>query len=386
VSLFAQSAGATDDEPEMKALVRGNTAFALGLYQALGAEDGNLFISPFSISCALAMTCAGARGETEKEMAGAMHFSVGHNKLPPAFKKLISRIEFLFGDKNRLSVANGLCLTGGDVGPEFKQMLSDHFAAEIFGGDVNRINAWVSRKTEGKIDKILEKLMPNTVCVLLNAVYFKGIWENPFDRNATNVGSFTLAGGETVKVPFMRGKHEFNLIHEKGFSVLELPYAGEQLAMLVLLPAKHDGLSQLEKKLDVKLFNRIVNRLGGIRSGDVTVHLPRFRIESGLLDLIPPLKSMGMHLAFGSDGADFRGMGWPKGELWISQVKHKAFVEVHEEGTEAAAATAVEMQTRSMPQSTTFRADHPFLFIIRDKTSGSILFMGRMVDPRPKND
>jgi serpin B len=380
-SLLIAASDDEKDQPDTQSLVKGNSAFALDLYRMLKSEEGNLFISPFSVSSALAMTYAGARGETEKEMARALHFELAQDALPPAFRKLFSDLENNCGENNRLAIANGLCLTGGDVGAEFKKLLADYFAAEIFKGDLSRINAWVSKKTEGRIKEILKKLMPNSVCVLLNAVYFKGVWKTPFEKKNTSEQPFTLATGKTVTVPLMRKKHHFRLIKENDFSVLELPYEGEHLSMLVLLPDKHDGLSELEKKLDAKLLQRIVRLLGSKRLEDVKVYLPRFRIESDLMDLMPPLKSLGMHIAFDPLKADFQGMGWPKGALWISQVKHRAFVEVNEEGTEAAGATAVEMQTRSMPQYSIFRADHPFLFIIRDKTTGSILFLGRVVDP-----
>ncbi|MHC4945509.1 MAG: serpin family protein [Planctomycetota bacterium] len=380
-SLLIAASADEKDQPDAQSLVKGNTAFALDLYQELKSMEGNLFISPFSVSSALAMTYAGARGETEKEMARALRIELAQNALPPAFKKLFSDLENHCGESNRLAIANGLCLTGGDVGAEFKKLLVDYFAAETFKGEVNRINEWVSTKTEGRIKEILKKLMPNTVCVLLNAIYFKGAWETPFDEKNTSEQPFTLATGKTVKVPLMQRKRHFRIMKEKGFSVLELPYEGEHLAMIVLLPDKHDGLVMLERKLDAKLYQRIVRILESKRLENVMVHLPRFRIESDLMDLVPPLKSLGMHIAFDPLKADFQGMGWAKGELWISQVKHRAFVEVNEEGTEAAGATAVEMQTRSRPQYSIFRADHPFLFIIRDKTTGSILFLGRVVDP-----
>ncbi|MRR06520.1 MAG: serpin family protein [Deltaproteobacteria bacterium] len=367
-----------------KNLVQGNSAFAVKLYRELGASDGNLFFSPYSISSALGMTYAGARGVTAKEMKSTLDFSLDQDALPPAFK-LLNRELAATASKTgqKLNIANALVLTGGDVSGEFKATLKNYFDAKIFGGGLDSINGWVKQKTEGKIEKILDKLDPNSVCVLLNAIYFKGTWASQFKKSSTHDAPFNLSADKQVTVPMMYQKNDFKLLEGKDFQAVSLPYQGKSLSMVVFLPRTVNGLAALERQFTDQSLTDWLAKLDEQPVQKVELFLPRFKLETKY-DLVSPFTMMGMKEAFELSKADFRGMGWPKGRLFISQIKHKAFVEVNEEGTEAAAATAVEMATKSIRQNPVFRADHPFFCLIRDNESGSILFMGRIVNPETR--
>ena len=371
-------------------VVEGNTEFALDLYQRLRSREGNLFFSPYSISTALAMTYAGARGCTESQMAQVLHFPLDQEQLHPAFAWLEASLRDV-GKKGRvqISVANSLW-------PHQRLALLDQFLAltkryygvQITAVDYGRteearhmINAWVAEKTENKIKELLkpEMLGPLTVMVLVNAIYFKGDWASQFDEQRTHKAPFSITPEEQVQVMMMTQKHELRYAEAGGLQVLELPYAGEDLSMFVLLPAEVGGLADLEDRLTVETLERWTKYLW---ETEVQVFLPRFEVTLPI-QLGETLESMGMPDAF-SGTADFSGMA--KGQLFISEVVHKAFVKVNEEGTEAAAATAVIMARGAPPPVPTFRADHPFLFLIRENATGSILFLGRVVDPASPAD
>jgi len=362
-------------------LVKGNSSFAVHMYNQLGASDGNLFFSPYSISSALGMTYAGARGNTAQEMKAALRFSLDQDELNPAFKNLNHELAASARKTGqKLNIANGLVLTGGNVSAQYKSILKKYYEAEIFPGGLAEINGWVKRKTEGKIDRILEQLSPNSVCVLLNAIYFKGVWESQFKKSATKDALFNVSAGRQVMVPLMHQHGSFRFMAGEDFQAVSLPYKGNNLSMVVVLPNTADGLPALEKKMTDQSISEWLTGLDRQQPQKVYLYLPKFKLETGY-DLVAPCEKMGMKDAFTIGRADFRGMGWPVGDLWISQIKHKAVVEVNEEGTEAAAVTAVEMATKSVRHDPVFRADHPFLFLVRDNRSGAILFMGRMVNP-----
>lgn len=384
--MFAGPCAAALAEPaagsvQRENIVQGNNAFALKMYRELGVSEGNLFFSPYSISSALGMTYAGARGATAKEMKSTLHFSVEQSALPPAFKRLNRELAATAKKSDqKLNIANALVLTGGDVSGEFKATLKNYFDAAIFAGGLDQINGWVKQKTEGKIETILEELDPNSVCVLLNAIYFKGIWASQFQKSSTHDASFKLSAGKQVTVPMMYQKGDFKFLEEQDFQAVSLPYRGETMSMVVFLPRTVNGLTALEKQLTDQSLTAWLAKLDVQPEQKVELFLPKFKLETRY-DLKSPFTRLGMKEAFLSSKADFRGMGWPKGRLYISQIKHKAFVEVNEEGTEAAAATAVEMATKSFRKYPVIRADHPFFCLIRDHESGSILFMGRIVNP-----
>jgi serpin B len=382
--LFAAPSTSVMAASPSEKLITGNNDFAVQMYQELGAAEGNLFFSPYSISSALGMTYIGARGVTAKEMESALHFSVAQRALPAAFKGLNRELTATARKTGqKLNIANALVLTGGDVSSEFKSTLKDYFDAEIFGGGLDKINGWVKQKTEGKIKTILEELDANSVCVLLNAIYFKGVWESQFRKSSTHDAPFNVSAAKQVQVPMMYQKNDFKLLAEKDFQAVSLPYKGKSLSMVIILPQTVDGLVSLERQLTDQNLKGWLAKLDKQQAEKIGLFLPKFKLETNY-NLVPPFSKLGIKDAFVMSRADFRGMGWPKGRLYISQIKHKAFVEVNEEGTEAAAATAVEMATKSFRQDPVFRADHPFLCLIRDNQSGSILFMGRIVNPDSK--
>lgn len=381
--LLAATAFPQEDESMLTGcLVEGNTGFALKLYGELGNKESNVFFSPFSISSAMGMTYAGARQNTAKEMKEALCFHVNQKQLPLTFKLLNNELAAnASGDGQKLNIANGLCLTGGGLSTDFKSLLTENFEAELFSGGLDKINGWVSKKTEGKIEKILESLDPNSVCVLLNAIYFKGTWESRFRTQDTQDAPFNVSSGKQVTAPLMYQKCYIKVLRHQGFRAATVPYKGNRLSMVILLPDSVDGLPGLEKQLTADNLKQWLGELDRAPEMETVLFLPKFRMKTEY-DLVSAFKALGVKEAFNEGGtADFSGMGWKKGELWISQIKHKAFVEVNEEGTEAAAATAVEMATKSAPRYPVFRADHPFFFIIRDNQTGSILFLGRLSDP-----
>ncbi len=385
----ATEALSAPQDADAGALVRGNNTFALNLYGELKEQEGNLFFSPFSISAALAMTYGGARGNTAAQMEQVLYFEVTAERLHQTFAQLLEQLNAR-GKKGgyQLSVANALWGQQG-VGflKKFLDLTEKHYGAGLQQVDFaaateaarQTINAWVEKETQGKIKDLIQPGVLNalTKLVLTNAIYFKGTWAEQFDRKATRDTPFTLATRRQVKVPMMHKTENFGYTEAEGFQALELPYAGDDLSMVIFLPREVDGLAALEKELSLE---NLESWLGGLRRQTVQVSLPRFTMTSefGLQDV---LKSLGMTDAF-SGAADFSGMTGRR-DLFISAVIHKAFVDVNEEGTEAAAATAVVMMTSAAPRPpVVFRADHPFLFLIRDNRSGSILFIGRLVNPK----
>jgi serine protease inhibitor len=364
------------------AVVKGNTSFALELYQELAKKDGNLFLSPYSISTALGMTYAGARGDTEKEMAKVLHF-LEQEKLHAAFAELIKAVN---GDEKhrpyQLYTANMLWGQKGEgFLPAFLDVTQKHYGAGLAEVDFARateearktINAWLEEQTKDKIKEPLKRgiLTRQTRLVLTNAIYFLGDWERPFNKKRTREGDFTLANGEKVEVTLMGQEQYFRLGASDGVQILELPYQGKRLSMVLLLPEKAGGLSEMEKKLSA---GNLTKWLDGLTLSRVMVTMPKFKLASEF-SLKPMLSAMGMSRAF-SPEADFSGLNGKK-DLFISEVVHKAFVEVNEVGTEAAAVTVVGVVEASFCPPPQFTANRPFLFLLRDNSTGSILFLGR---------
>jgi len=377
------------DRPDTAALVQGNSEFAARLYQQLAArEKGNLFFSPYSISNALAMTYAGARGNTAAEMKATLHFRLPDEQLHPAFARLIAQLHGKGKQRTfQLSVANRLW-GQKDYGflPEFTRIGADHYGAGLEEVDYVRaaeaarlrINAWVAEQTQQKIKDLIPPnvLDDMTRLVLTNAIYFKAAWASPFEEKQTSPGDFQLGDGKTVKVPMMRQKWRTTFADLGDFAMVKLPYEHGEQSMLVMLPKKSDGLPALEKQLTADNLARWTAQL---RDHRVDLMLPKFKVTAEF-QLNDVLKEMGMRDAFIFGKANFSGMA-TRELLYITAVLHKAFVDVNEAGTEAAAATAVVVGTRSLPPAATFHADRPFLFLIRDETSGTILFLGRVVNP-----
>src|SRR6185295_10729989 len=337
----------TDD---VKAVAKGGNEFATDLYARLRSDkSSNLFFSPYSISTALAMTYAGAEGPTEVQIAKVLHFPVPEPKLHPAFNTL--RKSLVVSNKTpgfQLRAANRLWgQKGFHFLPEFLQVTNDNYGAELGLLDFKQsevarktINSWIEEQTDRKIQDLIAPgvLTADTRLVLTNAIYFKGRWTHEFSKSATTDAPFHTSDSQRITVPMMHQTHRLRYGASDNLQLLELPYVGDgRLSMLILLPNKIDGLTDLEKRLTNENLQKWS---AGLKSREVKVHLPRFKMTSefSLGDL---LASMGMPLAF-SDKADFSRMSTEE-QLFISAVIHKAFVDVNEEGTEAAAATAVMM-------------------------------------------
>lgn len=379
-------------QQQQDALVAGNTAFALDLYKEIAGEDKNLFYSPFSISTALTMTYAGARGETAAQMADTLHLSADQDQVHPAFNWLEAHLMDLSEEPIHeesspfeLAVANAIWgQTGFGFEVDFLDTLALNYGAGLrtldfqSAPDASRetINTWVEEKTQDRIEDLIPDgvIKPTTRLVLTNAIFFKASWLHAFDADSTAPADFRLRDESTVRADLMHQTTELNYAQMDDFQAVELPYDGGDVSMLVLLP---EDLDAFEQNFSAETLRDTV---GALEPKEVKLTLPKFEFTLDL-GLSQTLKAMGMTQAFDS-GADFSGMAVGP-TLFISDVVHKAFVAVDEEGTEAAAATAVVVGTDSAPvlERVEFRADHPFVFMIRDNQTGSLLFVGRVLDP-----
>ncbi len=376
----------------IKKLVDGNNAFALDMYNTLRSQNGNLILSPYSISLALAMTYAGARGETEAQMAQTLHFSP-QNELHPSFDALDLELEKepVNLDKDQepiqLNIANAVWAEQTfSFLPEFLDTIAVNYGAGVSLADfVNKpneeritINNWVSDKTEEKINDLLPdgSITSDTRMVLVNAIYFKADWLDPFEANHTSDYPFNLLDGTQVNVPLMGQEMHIPYMQGDGYAAVELPYAGETAVMDIIVPDA-GRFKEIESALTSDRFNEII---GNMAETTLMLNLPKFKFESPF-NLSSALGQLGMIDAFDADLADFSGMTSQK-DLFIGDVIHKAFVAVDEEGTEAAAATAVIMEgaTARMVDTSLF-IDRPFIFVIRDTVNGQILFIGRVLNP-----
>ncbi|MGA3222149.1 MAG: serpin family protein [Acidobacteriaceae bacterium] len=390
--LLLQSQAESKSVPaaDRTAVVEGNNAFAFALYGQLRNRNGNLFFSPESISTALAMAYAGARGDTASEMAKTLHFTLPQQHLNPAMGALLSDLNAVH-DGYQLSVANALWAQQGYTFlDDFLQLLKTDYGAGLnqvdFKGATEAarltINRWVEQKTQDKIKDLLQPgtLAPSTRLVLTNAIYFKGDWQTQFDKAQTRDEDFYPSQLQTKQVAFMHRADSFSYFDGGTFQVLEIPYKSKELSLIVLLPKDRSGLPALEQSLTASNTQQWLSQL--VQRDKVIVALPKFK-STQQFELGATLGAMGMAQAF-SGSADFSGMTG-KRDFAISEVIHKAYIDVNEEGTEAAAATAVGFRALAMrgpvEQPPVFRADHPFIFLIRDNRSSSILFMGRMADP-----
>jgi len=381
------------DKADMDSLVNGNNTFNFDLYQALRKTDGNIFYSPYSISEALAMTYAGARGDTEKAIADALEFSLSQERLHPAFNKLDLELKKRGQGAQgkdakgfRLNVVNAIW---GQKDFSFQSQFLDTLAINYGAGlrildfitqtEKSRvtINDWVADQTENRIkDLIPQGVITNmTRLVLTNAIYFNAAWMYPFKTENTSNGAFHLLNGSNVTMPMMKQTQSFRYAEGANYQAVELPYDGNELSMIILLP-KEGQIEAFEKALNGETYKEIVNKLG---TRSVTLTMPKFEYESSF-GLKQALTDLGMGVAFNPDTADLSGISG-KRDLYIQDVIHKAFVSVDEAGTEAAAATAVIVGTTSAPQPATMTIDRPFIFVIRDIATGSTIFTGRVMNP-----
>jgi len=375
---------------DASSVVNANNQFAFELYSKYKSETGNIFFSPYSISTALAMTFEGAKGQTADEMQAVFHFPKDDTLRRSSFQQIYKEIN----KKDKpytLKTANALWAQKDYA------FLDSYFSLvkQYYGGNVTNldfktkteesrltINRWVEKQTNNKIKDLIPigALNSMTRMVLTNAIYFKGMWVKQFDKADTREKDFKVSAEKKVKAKMMSlsGKEaKFNYAETGDLQVLELPYKGEELSMLILLP-KEGGMAALEASLNAQEISKLRNSLDEER---VEVHLPKFKFETKYF-IAEDLKGMGMPTAFSPESADFSGMTGKK-DLYIDSVIHQAFVEVNEEGTEAAAATGITMGITSIaiPKFKIFNADHPFIFVIQGRATGNILFLGRVNDP-----
>ncbi|HMO15041.1 MAG TPA: serpin family protein [Pirellulaceae bacterium] len=377
----------TEVSDDAKQVSVASNQFALNLYQLLGEREGNLFFSPASIATALTMTYSGAEGETHAQMGKVLNIDGDENKWLAAAGEL-SKMLNAQGDGYELRMANRLW---GQTDYAFRQEFLDHLDNLFFAplGPVDfiteteaarrKINGWVEEATNSKIKDLLPMgiLTDKTRLVLTNAIYFKANWKDQFRKAATAEAPFHVSSTQSKAVPMMYQSNDFLVFEDELLQLLTIPYENENLSMSIFLPRKIDGLSQLEKDLSLE---KIQTLLAGQRQREVRLYLPRFRMTDEFA-LKKTLSQLGMPKAF-SDAAEF-GRISSQEQLSITEVVHKSFVEVDEQGTEAAAATGVVIGVTSAPveQPLEFRADRPFLLMIRHEPSGLILFLGRLADP-----
>jgi serpin B len=383
-------------QSDLTALVDGNNTFAIHLYESLHSQNGNLVFSPYSISLALAMTYAGARNQTESQMAQTMQFNLPQTQLHPAFNSLDLELASEGkaqpggnGQPMQLNIANAVW---AEQTYAFQQAYLD-LIAQDYGAGIQladfiknyeparkTINDWVSQQTKNKINDLLApgSVDAMTRMVLVNAIYFKADWEVPFDKNHTVDSDFTLLDGSQSKVNMMNnGQLNLPYIQGDGYQAVELPYQGNSAAMDIILP-ETGNFQNFESALDA---GKLIGIFNSMQSTPIALGLPKFTFTTDF-SLHDQLQTLGMTDAFDPNKADFSGMTGNH-DLYIGNVIHKAFVAVDEKGTEAAAATAVIMQTMSAPaqQKVHLVVDHPFIFVIRDLKSGQILFIGRVLNP-----
>ncbi len=397
-SSLARESAPQVDLADGQSLAAGNNAFALDLYRAVQNESENVFFSPYSISLALAMTYAGANGETERQMAETLHFTLPEDRLHPAFNALDQELasrkdsgggQGADGKGFRFNIVNDLWgQKDYEFQPEFLDTLAKNYGAGLrlldFATEPDAarkiINDYIAENTEQRIKDLIPEgaIDVMTRLVLTNAIYFNAAWLFPFEKELTKDAPFTKLDGSTVTVPMMEmpSYESMNYADGEGYTAVALPYENPSLQMLILLPDE-GNFAAFEESLDAARLESIV---GELQFTSVRVKMPKFKIE-GQFELGGTLAGLGMTDAFDPDRADFSGMNG-KRDLYIGSVIHKSFVNVDEEGTEAAAATAVIMETASAPmEMIDLTIDRPFLFLIRDVSTNTTLFMGRVAVP-----
>jgi serpin B len=392
------------DEASVRAVTAAYNASGHDLFARFAESPGNIVLSPYSIGTAMAMALSGARGETESEMAAVLSHTLSRDAINDANRDLLAALNGYDGSfwpmspSVRLKTANALMLLSGYnslmllsghgdiVSPRYASLLEDKYRAQLFrDAGPDEVNGWVKRQTEGKIEKIVDQFDPKEVAVILNAIYFKGMWQSAFRKNETRESDFHLSPSTTVRVPTMHQSGSFAILRRPEYRAIRLPYRVEALSMVVLLPDEIGGVDKIARDLDAPTLAALFR---GFRERKaVSLALPRFRTSFGAR-LGELFQNAGMRRAFDLDRADFSGVtNRPPSEapLAISDVIHRAFIEVTEEGTEAAAATVTKVKIASAPPAPEpFVVDRPFLFYIVDDATGAILFEGRISDPRPQ--
>ncbi len=385
----------TPSEPALRpieqpdpALIAGNNQFALELYREISTFDQNVFFSPYSISTALAMTYAGARGETEAQMSKVLHFDRDQQAFHPKVRDLLAYIEGLNnGDSVEMTTAQAVFAQRDfDFLDSYMGLMKQNYKAGVQLVDFKKeleksrllINDWVAKKTNDRIQNLIPQGMINQLArmVLVNAVYFKGSWSAAFDEKLTSAHSFFLPDGKSLQVPFMKKDNAvFKYYSDEDLQIAEIPYADSSMSLVILLPARQVSFSAFEQKLTSAQYSEWMKAL---KPEIINLMIPKFKTTSEL-ELSDVLKKMGMPEAF-SLQADFSGMDGKK-DLMIDKVIHKAFVDVNEKGTEAAAATAVVIRQKTAIVRPGFIANRPFIMILKENKYDNILFMGRINNP-----
>jgi serpin B len=397
--LFVQAASngqtAPFSTPDQAELVKDNNAFAVDLYGQLRRQDGNLFYSPVGISTALAMTYAGARGDTASEMAKTLHFTLPPDRLHPAMGAFLSDLNATHS-AYQLRVANALWAQQGyQILDGFLKLNRTDYDTALLLVDFKdaaekarlTINQWVEQKTEDKVKGLLQpgEVHSDTKLLLTDAIYFKSDWQTKFKKKESADGDFFLSPLRNVTAPMMHQSGGFNYLKGDAFRALEIPYQKSETSLIVFLPDRYDGLSDFERSLNAPSMRQWLSQLRPVPK--VTLTLPTFKINQEF-EMQETLGAMGMPSAFLPSTADFSGISHSR-KLFVSAMIHKTFIEVDEEGTEAAAASegfgvagmdGIGGGAEDPPIS--FTVDHPFIFLIRHNPSGSILFIGRVIDPR----
>lgn len=372
-----------------KALISANTKFAFNLFRELAAEEGNknIFVSPLSVSVALTMTYNGAGGTTKEAMAKVLEFgNMSLEKVNQEYSNLMESLENA-DEQVSIMIGNSIWVTKEFepiVKSSFIERVKTSYDSEIFTRDfgnpqtVNEINGWVDENTEGKITEVIQKIDPELVMFLVNAIYFKGDWVTQFDEAKTQKEDFFLPEGNAVEADMMSTSGNFSYYSGENFQAVRLPYGRDKIAMYIFLPHENVSLDSFIANLSQTTHEEYVNRFR--HEGDLIIKLPKLTVEYGVKRLNRVLEKLGMEIAFVPNVANFSGIASTAPEnLYISYVDHKAVVEVNEKGTVASAATIVGIGLTSLPPS--FTVNRPFFFEIRDDRSGSILFMGKIVNP-----
>ena len=376
------------DGPIDPNIVEANTKFGFNLFNEIlkTEQNSNVFISPFSISVAVAMALNGAAGDTEQGMINTLQVqNIDPEGINPGYAILQKTLQTT-DPKVTLTIANSLWGNQDfSFDSDYLQRNTQFFDAEITSLDftdpnsVNTINHWVNGKTNGKIPEIIDKISPEDVLFLINAIYFKGSWQTEFDPANTRDGMFHLVDGSNKQVPMMFREDKYPFFYSKEFQAVSLPYGDGQIAMYIFLPSVDSDLNTFLETLNIENWEEWISQFNKQKVG---VQIPKFKLEYKI-ELNQTLKNLGMEIAFNRSQADFSRMvstyAALTGNLYISKVDHKTFVEVNEEGTEAAAVTGIGISVTSAPPQ--FTVNRPFFFAIRDNETGTILFMGTVVDP-----
>jgi serpin B len=396
LALVCLSIGTAPQEQETSQLPPGaaraaeaNNAFAFDLYSKLENSEGNQFVSPYSIFSILALAHAGAAGTTQNQLADVLHLAQDQPITQSDIGALHKSLRQVTNARVVLTISNGLWLQRNfDFAPGFVDTARTNGGSFLTHADFltgpaearNAISTWIERATGGKINGLfpLGSISPATRLVVVNAIYFKGIWDSRFDRSKTKLRPFWISGSQSVQCSLMTQEHEFGFAETGNVQVLELPYLGGKLSMLVILPTQRDGLKLVESQLSADLLTKWTSAM---TQHIVDVQLPRFGAQTQL-DLVPNLAALGISDALDLDRADFSGMTTSR-PVAITAIRHAAVVDVDEEGTVAASATGASFGCAKHlePQHATFHADHPFLFLIRENQTGTILFLGRLSNP-----